>query len=267
MWHPEHCGEYGAYGFTIDTCTYRWNWAFDSAESYIAHGLICALYAVLVWLAQAYVKQQGASYKPPQWLEPIRKIHNISLSLVSLWMAVVMIATMQSKGRFASFDSMSCVNVDNSGIYGFANLIYLISKLWEWADTLFLVFTGKPVIFLHFFHHMTTFTMAAVVHNFPVGGFCFINCLVHFVMYLHYSYPVRWARPYITSGQLLQFVSVTSIHTYGYLNSPVCFNMKPVTAEWIYCEGVVLGYFVLFINFFVQQYVAPPKEKAGKKKD
>ena len=268
MWHPENCGDISGYGFSLNTCNYQWNWSFDSTESYLAHVAICGLYGIMVWVAQEWVKSQGDSYKPPAIMEPIRKIHNLSLSAVSLWMAVVMIYTMFKAGRFQNIDTISCINIENSGLYGFANLVYLLSKIWEWADTLFLILSGKPVIFLHYFHHMTTFTMAAVVHNFPVGGYCFINCLVHFVMYLHYAYPVRWARPYITSGQLIQFVVVTSVHTYGYINSPSCYNMEPVKMEWFYCETVVLGYFFLFLNFFVQQYLKPPKKAPveGKKK-
>ncbi len=253
------CRNYELFGFEINQCTFRWNWAFDSSSAFVAHIAICAIYALSVRLLQHWVASKGNKYKPPQWLEPIRTFHNISLSIVSLFMAIVMIKTMLTEGRLSNFSSMACVNTNNEGLYGFANFVYLVSKIWEWADTYFLVLTSKPVIFLHFFHHMTTFTMAAVVHNFPVGGFCFINCLVHFVMYLHYSYPVRWARPYITSGQLLQFVAVISIHSYGLMNSPNCFNMAPVINEWIFCEGVVVGYFILFVNFFVQQYLQPNK--------
>ena len=251
------CRNHAIFGFEFNSCTNHWHWAFDSMSSYVAHVAICAIYAFSVRALQHWVKSKGNEYKPPQWLEPVRKFHNISLSIVSLWMAVVMIMTMLSDGRFSSFSAVACVNTKNEGLYGIANLIYLVSKIWEWADTYFLVLSSKPVIFLHFFHHMTTFTMAAVVHNFPVGGFCFINCLVHFIMYLHYSYPVRWARPYITSGQLLQFVTVISIHTYGFMNSTNCFNMAPVVSEWLFCEGVVVGYFILFVNFFVQQYLKP----------
>lgn len=125
---------------------------------------------------------------------------------------------------------------------------------------------GKPVIPLHFFHHMTTFTMAAFTHNFPVGGFAFLNAAVHFVMYLHYSHPVRWARPFITTSQLVQFVCVISVHTYAFLQpaGSGCFDFSAVAREWWYCQLVVVGYFLLFCKFFVDNYVK--KEKPGERK-
>ena len=125
---------------------------------------------------------------------------------------------------------------------------------------------GKPVIPLHFFHHMTTFTMAAFTHNFPVGGFAFLNAAVHFVMYLHYSHPVRWARPFITTSQLVQFVCVISVHTYAFLQpaGSGCFDFSAVAREWWYCQLVVVGYFLLFCKFFVDNYVK--REKPGERK-
>ena len=129
-------------------------------------------------------------------------------------------------------------------------------------DTYILVLSKKPVISLHWFHHMTTFTMAAFVHNFPVGGFALINCLVHTVMYMHYATPVHWARPFITSSQLLQFVVVLSIHLYSFLNPITCFDVNPWFFEWLFCMSVVFGFFVMFLLFFIQEYVSG----AGKEK-
>jgi hypothetical protein len=110
--------------------------------------------------------------------------------------------------------------------------------------------------------------MAALTHNFPVGGFCFVNCLVHFIMYAYYSNPrpLRWARKFITTGQLLQFCVVISIHTYGFLSSPSdCYDFRSVTAEWWYCQTVVVGYFLLFLKFYYDNYVVTtPAEKARK---
>ena len=107
---------------------------------------------------------------------------------------------------------------------------------------------------------MTTFTMAALTHNFPVGGFCFVNCFVHAIMYAYYSNPrpFRWARQFITSGQLLQFCLVISIHTYGFMQPERsgCFEFEGVRWEWWYCQSVVVGYFLLFIKFFYDNYVS-----------
>ena len=237
----------------LDTCTWRWSWTMRTTEEIAFQVGVCVYYAALVALIQSLTSSK--SYKRPSWLESAKIVHNIALSLVSLWMMLVMISHLSAEGRFRDLHSIACVNTDNSGIYGFVNFIYLISKLWEWIDTIFLLLFGKPVIFLHYFHHMTTFTMAALVHNFPVGGYCFINCGVHAIMYLHYAFPVTWARSLITSVQLLQFVVVITIHTYGYLNPTTCFDMAPVAHEWWFNETVVVGFFLLFVNFFAQQYI------------
>lgn len=261
---PSACRQYEGYGFALDTCTWRWKWTLDTNEAIAAQIGVCIAYALMVSFFQSITSQKG--YRPPSWLEPVRAAHNIALSMVSMWMMVVMVLWLFGQGRFDSLHSIACVNTDNSGIYGFANFVYLVSKIWEWFDTILLILSSKPVIFLHYFHHMTTFTMAAVVHNFPVGGYCFINCGVHAIMYMHYAFPVRWARSLITSIQLLQFVTVISIHTYGYLNPDTCFDMAPVAKEWWFNETVVVGFFVLFVNFFLQQYIfgkpkAKPKQK------
>lgn len=268
---PSSCMQYKGYGLTLDTCTWRWSWTMKNEEEIAVQIAVCVIYAAIVALFQFLTSSK--SYKRPPWLESAKLFHNIALSLVSLWMMVVMISHLLAEGRFRNLHSIACVNTDNVGIYGFANFIYLVSKLWEWLDSIFLLLSGKEVIFLHYFHHMTTFTMAALVHNCPVGGYAFINCGVHTIMYLHYAFPVKWARSLITSIQLLQFVVVIAIHTYGYLNPTTCFDMAPVALEWWFTETVVVGFLVFFVNFFVQQYIfkgskgkdTEGKVKSGKK--
>jgi uncharacterized membrane protein len=177
-----------------------------------------------------------------------------------------MIYIVAADGRFNSWHAMACVTTENIGVYGFMNFVYLVSKIWEWVDTYFLILSQKPVITLHWFHHMTTFTMAAFVHNFPVGAYAFINCIIHTVMYLHYAHPVRWARPFITSGQLIQFVIIIYIHVYGYFNPDTCYDMKPVLHEWWFCFTVFFGFFIMFIIFFIEEYITVDKKKSGSKK-
>jgi hypothetical protein len=258
-----NCGLLEGFGLRGNTCDWSWSWNLSTAEAVLFHVGICVFYAATVKWLQNWVASKEA-YKPPSWLESFRLLHNVALALVSFWMFVVMTSSIYSDGRLSSWHSMACQMTPMKGAYGFVNAVYLVSKWWEWVDTYLLVLSQKPVITLHWFHHMTTFTMAALTHNFPVGGFALINCLVHTVMYMHYAKPVRWARPFITGGQLLQFVIVLSIHTYGFFNPATCYDMKPVLWEWIFCQAVVLGFFIMFCFFFMEQYVAVRGKKVRK---
>ena len=251
---------FSGYGLDYDSSTSAWIWTLSGAGSLELHVAICAFYCVSVYALQKYVAAKSAEEMKAMraaWrMDLVKWWHNILLSLVSLIMAVVMLFSVYQDGRFSSWHSMTCRNTPNTGAYGLANWVYLWSKIWEWMDTYWLVLYGKKVIPLHAFHHMTTFTMAAFTHNFPVGGYAFLNAVVHFVMYLHYSHPVRWARPFITASQLVQFVCVISVHTFGYLQTADdCFDFSKVGREWWYCQSVVVGYFVLFCKFFVDNYV------------
>lgn len=260
-----NCGPFSGYGFSINVCDWTWSWTFVDTPAIWCHVAICVVYAASVKLLQMWVAGQS-NYKPPAWLEPFRMVHNISLAIVSFIMFVVMTGVIILDGRLNSWHNMSCLLTPNTGVYGFINFIYLVSKIWEWFDTYILVLNKKPVIMLHWFHHMTTFTMAALIHNFPVGGFALINCLVHSVMYMHYATPVRWARPFITSSQLIQFVIVLSIHAHGLLYPTTCFDVRPWFYEWFFCMFVVSSFFFMFLAFFVQEYIVKGNKKDSGKR-
>ena len=43
----------------------------------------------------------------------------------------------------------ACRITPNVGMYGFVNYVYLWTKVWEYADTVFLILKGKRLILLH----------------------------------------------------------------------------------------------------------------------
>jgi hypothetical protein len=255
------CSEYKFYGFVGNFCTWNWNWRINTNEGLLAHLAFFAAYVISVKMIQIYCS--SPDYKPPSWLEGVKKVHNISLSIVSLLMGLTLIYLTAMDGRYASWYDMSCRMTPMEGLYGFAQFVFMVTKVWEWADTYFLILSKKPVIWLHWFHHMTTFTLAAVTHNFPSGGYTWINCMIHFVMYLHYASPVRWARPFMTTGQLVQFVIVMTIHSIGFFNPTTCFDMKDVMREWLYNIVDVFVIFIMFGSFFVEEYIVKGNKKTA----
>lgn len=263
--------KYSGFGLDVDFADSSWSWTLSGENSIMFHGTICLLYLNSVVALQRFMNGKAVEGETKSMFDQIKYVHNLALSALSFYMGAIQLYQIIMDGRFNSFHSMACQNTTNSGWYGHANFLYLVSKIWEWGDTYLLILYAKPVIPLHSFHHMTTFTMAALTHNFPVGGFAFINCAVHTVMYLHYAQPQRWARPFITTFQLLQFVCVVTIHTYGYLTpSNECFDFSAVGMEWWYCQIVVVLYFLMFCKFFADNYVTKDdranKEKKEKKR-
>ncbi|KAB0795173.1 hypothetical protein PPYR_12012 [Photinus pyralis] len=171
--------------------------------------------------------------------------------------------------------SYKCEPVDYS--YGqkairMANLCwwYYISKLTEFADTIFFVMRKKEsqVTLLHVYHHSLTPLETWILVKFIAGGHGtfsnLINNLVHVVMYFYYMVSAMgpeyqkylWWKKHLTSLQLVQFTMV-------FVHSAQLF--------WVDCGyptiiGVLLllhstMFILLFSNFYYQTYLASQQRR------
>jgi len=104
------------------------------------------------------------------------------------------------------------------------NYFYL-SKYYELLDTVFLVLRGRPLSFLHTFHHTVVVLVCwLAVHDAQAMGWITVlnNTFVHIFMYYYFGATVSgqklWWRPWVTRIQILQFVldGLTSL-PYGWL--------------------------------------------------
>merc|ERR1712178_211218 len=94
--------------------------------------------------------------------------------------------------------------------------LFIYSKFPELLDTVFLVLRKKPVIFLHWFHHVTVLLYCWHSYHHTVGPglwFCTMNYLVHSIMYFYYFMMnigyyriMRPIAPFITTIQIMQMV-------------------------------------------------------------
>ncbi|KAK0402798.1 hypothetical protein QR680_016538 [Steinernema hermaphroditum] len=151
-----------------------------------------------------------------------------------------------------------------TGKNGFWGYLFTLSKLAEFGDTLFIVLRKKPLIFLHYYHHVVTL-------NFTVFGYAgnnaftvwllWLNYLVHSVMYLYYMLsamgiqPPRAISKTITCMQLAQFaISLFFFAHIGYLKYFYGLCDFHTSA---YVIGVVMeiSYVILFAQFFHNAYV------------
>jgi hypothetical protein len=156
--------------------------------------------------------------------------------------------------------------------------MFVISKLLEWVDTVFLVLRKRPIIFLHWFHHVMTASYcwwgAMSTHQSDASGLYYstLNLFVHFIMYGYYALSTLGIRPpfpwIITILQLSQMVVGVWI-SYTAMNCPRAWELNWHIAIASFAMYTI--YVLLFAQFFLNRYVfskkRPTKSVEGTKGD
>ncbi|XP_074036572.1 very long chain fatty acid elongase AAEL008004 [Leptinotarsa decemlineata] len=206
--------------------------------------------------------------RKPFKLREVLIIYNGAQVLYSLFMLYEHLMS----GWFWDY-SYKCQPVDyshNSKALRMANLCwwYYISKLTEFADTLFFVLRKKDsqVSFLHLYHHSLTPVETWCLVKFLAGGHGtfsnLINNLVHVIMYSYYMIAAMgpeyqkylWWKKYLTTIQLLQFTLVF-IHSAQLLWLD-CGYPKLIGGFLLLHSTIFFG---LFTHFYYQTYKPKPK--------
>jgi len=145
----------------------------------------------------------------------------------------------------------------------------------ELFDTFFIVIHKKPLIFLHWYHHITVllYCWHSYVTTSPPGIFFVVmNYSVHASMYFYYALMAmrirpKWFNPMlITAFQISQMIvgiAVTLVAFYFFMNDPDG-NCK-IERENNTAAFVMYGsYLFLFGQFFVGRYFAAAKKSKKK---
>eukprot|EP01129_Flabellula_baltica_P006040 TRINITY_DN222_c0_g1_i1.p1 TRINITY_DN222_c0_g1~~TRINITY_DN222_c0_g1_i1.p1 ORF type:complete len:268 (+),score=38.76 TRINITY_DN222_c0_g1_i1:187-990(+) len=143
-------------------------------------------------------------------------------------------------------------------------MLFCLSKIPEFLDTIFIVLRKGNLIFLHWYHHIATMWFCWIAWSVRLengGMFSVMNLCVHSIMYSYYAttaLKIRWSntvRSFITSIQIFQMVIGTLIVVH---NIMVC-NTHPV--ENYLGLAMYVSYFILFVNLYIKSYVVK-KEKS-----
>lgn len=197
-----------------------------------------------------------------------RGAHNLSLFIYSAIACFSTLWYLWSEGQLFDWHALLCTPVEGTWLRALSTT-FTLSKLWEWVDTAFIVWLGKsPPIFLHKYHHATTFWLFCFVMNMP-GPEKFgmlMNGGVHTMMYSHYWRP--WPKPLVPMITVLQIAQLATV-TYAWTVSPgecpaSAFSKGPAEylPEFVTPYAMVPVFLYLFCVFFVETFILrKPKAK------
>ena len=156
-----------------------------------------------------------------------------------------------------------------SGVSGFWVMLFIYSKVPELVDTLFIVLRKKPLIFLHWYHHITV--LLYCWHSFATeapSGLYFVtmNYGVHAIMYFYYAIQVyKWFKGFpaylITLAQIAQMIVGTGVCLscwyYVYYEKDCLGNRQNL----IYGALMYASYLALFVHFALNRFVFKRKKE------
>ena len=92
-----------------------------------------------------------------KFMKLVRKIHNITLSEISLILFLGITFGTYLDNKFSSLNNLMCLSYDNNNFLVNKSVeLFLYSKYLEWFDTFYIHLSGKPITQLQYTHHMTT---------------------------------------------------------------------------------------------------------------
>ena len=181
------------------------------------------------------------------------------------------------------FEQLVCLHPASSygpGSCGLATQLFVLSKIPELIDTVFIVLHKKPCIFLHWYHHITVllFCWHSYITESAYGIFFIaMNYSVHAIMYAYYALqamkkvPKSYPAYNITFIQIAQMFGGTYIVAYAiyyrlygnkFYEPGECGNFESNLAG-----GAVIytTYLYLFVEFAFKRFLPGKKKKSEKK--
>lgn len=163
--------------------------------------------------------------------------------------------------------------IENDRVSGFWTWMFVLSKVPELGDTIFIVLRKQKLIFLHWYHHITVLIYcwySFSQYTAPARWFVVMNFVVHSIMYTYYAFrALRYRVPKIiaitiTSLQLIQMIVGCAVNylAFSYKQNGMQCRVSDTNLKLsllMYCS-----YFVLFARFFYNAYLGGKSESKQK---
>ncbi|KAJ1437269.1 putative elongation of very long chain fatty acids protein [Ochromonadaceae sp. CCMP2298] len=184
----------------------------------------------------------------------------------------VLLSTLYTDGYSSSVCSYPA-ETWGTGSSGLWVVLFIFSKIPELMDTVFIVLRKKPLVFLHWYHHVTVLLFCwSSLSTMAASGLYFVamNYTAHSLMYGYYCLkalhicPKAFPTVLITLTQILQMVLGTCVCVscwYYAVEGRACSNDRSNLIAGALMYG---SYLYLFVDFFVRRYLLAPKKREKK---
>ncbi|KAI1303685.1 putative fatty acid elongation protein 3 [Halotydeus destructor] len=276
----------------MSPCTgFSYNWTYNPPEKlYVQHVLVLPFeknfdfvpyhmslsqsfhswiyYVLISYLVIIFsLKTLMANRKPFDLRRPLIA-WNFALAVFSAYGSFRTMTELWSVFKAEGIDGTICHEGHAFGVTGLWTLLFVMSKIPEMIDTVFITLRKRPLIFLHWYHHLETCFYSIWAYTsprFPVSRwFISVNYTVHAFMYTYYALSAsgfrlpRKVAMTITTAQVAQMF--VGLYVVIRAFSLECYNHRPPLWGGLLTYTV---YAIMFTNYFVRSYLLKPKSKAA----
>ncbi|GMT23477.1 hypothetical protein PFISCL1PPCAC_14774, partial [Pristionchus fissidentatus] len=163
-----------------------------------------------------------------------------------------------------SLKSSICGASYSMEVSGFWTNLFILSKVPELVDTVFIVLRKRPLLFLHWYHHITVLVYCWHSYQEHTGAgrwFIWMNYGVHAVMYSYYAARClkirtpKFLAMFITILQISQMVVGVTISVAVYRIKSSGESCQQSWENLLLGSTIYFSYFILFCNFFYHTYL------------
>ncbi|NXS81110.1 ELOV6 protein, partial [Erpornis zantholeuca] len=229
--------------------------------------VISFIYLVLVFGIQHFMKER----RPFSLRAPLT-LWSFSLTLFSFIAACRVWKQMAFLLRTKGFKQSVCTQsfyvhpVSKLWIY-----LFVLSKLVELGDTLFIVLRKKKLIFVHWYHHLVTLILTWIGYKdmaIGLGWNAALNLSIHCLTYGYYTVTAMGIRVptniamLVTTSQMVQMTGflIMNICIIFWRDDKLCQTPMPM---FLLSFGFYITLLALFSNFFIKTYLTSTRKSKG----
>ncbi|NXI01663.1 ELOV6 protein, partial [Pachycephala philippinensis] len=229
--------------------------------------IISFIYLILVFGIQHFMKER----RPFSLRAPLT-LWSFSLTLFSfiaacrVWKQMAFI--LLTKGFKQSICSRSFYVHPVSKFWMY---LFVLSKLVELGDTLFIVLRKKKLIFLHWYHHLTALILGWYGYKDMVIGLGWnaaLNLSIHCLTYGYYTVTATGIRVPTSIAMLITTSQMVQMTGFVIINICVIFwnddKLCPVRWPAFFISiSLYTTLLALFFNFFIKTYLSSTRKSKG----